>query len=84
MVRGRRVILYAELAELYGATTKALNQAVKRNLDRFPDDFLLRLTRREVEMLNRSQSVTGSQKHRDPRFRRSPSRSTARSWLPRF
>ena len=67
-LRGQRVILDAELAALYGVTTKALNQAVKRNIDRFPGDFLLRLTRTEVEVLNRSQSVTGSQRHRDPRF----------------
>lgn len=67
-LRGQRVILDADLATLYGVTTKALNQAVKRNAERFPDDFLFRLTRSEVDALNRSQSVTGSQKHRDPRF----------------
>jgi hypothetical protein len=49
-------------------TTKALNQAVKRNAERFPEDFMLRLTAVETETLNRSQIVTGSQKHRDPRF----------------
>jgi hypothetical protein len=48
--------------------TKALNQAVKRNAERFPEDFMFRLTRAEVEALNRSQFVTGFQKHRDPRF----------------
>jgi len=68
VLRGRRVILDAELAELYGITTKALNQAVKRNAERFPEDFLFRLDRSEVKAVNRSQSVTGSQKHRDPRF----------------
>ena len=68
LVRGQRVILDADLAALYGVTTKALNQAVKRNVRRFPEDFLFRLARNEVEALNRSQSVTGSQKHRDPRF----------------
>jgi hypothetical protein len=68
LLRGQRVILDAELAALYGITTKALNQAVKRNAERFPEDFLFRLDRTEVEALNRSQSVTGSQKHRDPRF----------------
>ena len=60
LIRGRRVILDADLAALYGVTTKVLNQGVKRNLDRFPDDFLFRLVRKEVEALNRSQSVTGS------------------------
>jgi hypothetical protein len=47
--------------------TKALNQAVKRNSERFPKDFLLRLTVAEPGAMNRSQFVTGSQKHRDPR-----------------
>jgi hypothetical protein len=68
MLRGQRVILDAELAALYGVATKVLNQAVKRNVDRFPEDFMFRLTRTETEALNRSQIVTGSQKHRDPRF----------------
>ena len=68
VIRGQRVILDAELAALYGVTTKALNQAVKRNVDRFPSDFRMRLTRAELDVLNRSQSVTGSQMYRDPRF----------------
>src|SRR5438105_1995963 len=67
VLRGYRVILDAELAALYSVPTKALNQAVKRNAERFPDDFMFRLSRAEIEALNRSQSVTGSQKHRDPR-----------------
>jgi len=46
----------------------SLNQAVKRNAERFPEDFMFRLTPIEVEALNRSQFVTASQKHRDPRF----------------
>lgn len=67
VLRGYRVLLDAELAELYGVPTKALNQAVKRNAERFPEDFRFHLSRAEVEALNRSQTVTGSQKHRDPR-----------------
>jgi hypothetical protein len=92
-------LLDFQLAELYGVTTKALNQAVKRNRERFPEDFMFQLSREEVEQVmhwaagssagqwsasslsgedageadraeNRSQIVTGSQKHRDPR--RSP------------
>jgi hypothetical protein len=66
-IRGQRVMLDADLAALYGVETKALNQAVKRNRGRFPDDFMFRLTPQEVEELNRSQIVTGSEKHRDPR-----------------
>jgi hypothetical protein len=68
MLRGQRAILDAELAALYGVATKVLNQAVKRNAERFPEDLMYRLTRTETEALNRSQIVTGSQKHRDPRF----------------
>jgi hypothetical protein len=68
MLRGQRAILDAELAALYGVATKVLNQAVKRNAERFPEDFMYRLTRTETEALNRSRIVTGSQKHRDPRF----------------
>jgi hypothetical protein len=49
-------------------TTKRLNEQVKRNAERFPQDFMFRLTRAETEILNRSQFATGSQKHRDPRF----------------
>jgi len=67
-IRGEKVMLDRDLAELYSVTTKALNQAVKRNLGRFPDDFMIRLTGDEVEQLNRSQFVTASQKHRNPRF----------------
>jgi hypothetical protein len=67
-LRRQRIILDADLAALYGVPTKALNQAVKRNAERFPEDFMFRLTRTEVEALNRSQIVTGAQKHRDPRF----------------
>lgn len=44
LVRGHRVMIDADLAELYGVTTKALNQAVKRNAGRFPEDFVFRLT----------------------------------------
>ncbi len=66
-VRGHRVLLDSELAQLYGVPTKVLNQAVKRNANRFPDDFVFRLSAIELDDLNRSQNVTGSQKHRDPR-----------------
>lgn len=66
--RGHKVLLDSDLAELYGVPTKAFNQAVKRNAERFPEDFMFRLSQAEAEALNRSQLVTGSQKHRDPRF----------------
>lgn len=57
VVRGHRVILDADLAQLYGVSTKAFKQAVRRNRGRFPGDFLLELTIQEVAR-SRSQSVT--------------------------
>jgi len=69
VLRGQRVLLDAELAALYGVTTKPLNEQVKRNRDRFPEDFLFQLSVDEVAAMNRSQIATGSHKHRDPRFR---------------
>jgi hypothetical protein len=56
-IRGHKVILDHDLAELYGVSTKALKQAVKRNLERFPHDFMFVLTYQEFATL-RSQSVT--------------------------
>jgi hypothetical protein len=71
-LRGHRVLLDAELAALYGVTTKRLNEQVKRNAARFPADFIFRLTKTETVALNRSQNATGSQKDRDPRRKYSP------------
>lgn len=65
IVRGRRVLLDSDLAALYGVTTKALNQAVKRNAERLPQDFMFRISIKEIRG-NRSQSVTGSSRHRNP------------------
>ena len=56
-IRGHRVMLDADLAELYGVTTKVFNQAIQRNMDRFPEDFMFRLTEEEFSDL-RSQFVT--------------------------
>ncbi len=70
LIRDQKVILDFDLAELYEVSTKALNQAVKRNLKRFPEDFMFQLSEEEADAtLNRSQIVTGSQKHRNPRLR---------------
>ncbi len=68
VIRGESVMLDFDLADLYGVPTKALNQAVTRNEDRFPEDFMFRLSREETDVLNRSRIVTRSQKHRDPRY----------------
>ena len=58
-LRGHRVMLDQDLATLYGVETRTLNQAVKRNLDRFPADFMFRMTPREAgeHLPSRSQSV---------------------------
>ena len=56
-IRGQKVMLYFDLARLYQVETKALNQAVKRNAERFPSDFMFRLTAEEVLNM-RSQIVT--------------------------
>jgi hypothetical protein len=76
LIRGQRILLDADLALIYRVPTKVLNQAVKRNVRRFPSDFVFRLSAEELDAIrtqitngsNRSQIVTGSQKHRDPRF----------------
>jgi len=57
-IRGQRVMLDADLADMYGVETRALNQAVRRNIGRFPHDFRLELTREEVRRI--SQIVTSS------------------------
>jgi len=59
IIRGQKVMLDSDLAELYNITTKVLVQAVKRNLRRFPADFMFQLTNQEVAIL-RSQFVTSS------------------------
>jgi hypothetical protein len=69
VIRGTRVMLDHDLAVLYGVPTKALKQAVKRNLDRFPTDFMFELTKKEFADL-RSQIVTSSsQQWGGPRYR---------------
>ena len=58
-IRGQKVMLDRDLAELYQVETRVLNQAVKRNIDRFPEDFMFRLTKEECL---RSQIVTSNQR----------------------
>jgi ORF6N domain len=62
VIRGQRVMLDADLAALYGVTTKRLNEQVSRNKTRFPQDFSYRLTRQEVAVL-RSQNATSKIVH---------------------
>ncbi len=58
LLRGEKVMLDRDLAELYGVETKVLNQAVKRNVDRFPADFMFQLSKEEAALISRSQFVT--------------------------
>lgn len=60
-IRGQKVMLDHDLANLYGVETRVLNQAVKRNKDRFPDDFMFHLSENEVYMMS-SQFVMTSNK----------------------
>ena len=62
LIRGFKVMLDSDLAELYQIPTKRLNEAVKRNLKRFPDDFMFQLSQDELESL-RSQIGTSSGGH---------------------
>ena len=58
LIRDQKVMLDANLAELYGVETRVLKQAVRRNIKRFPDDFMFELTREEIKRI--SQIVTSS------------------------
>ena len=58
LVRGQKVLLDRDLASLYDVETRVLNQAVRRNIDRFPADFMLKLSRDEIASI--SQFVTSS------------------------
>ena len=58
LIRGHKVMLDSDLAKLYGVSTKALNQAVRRNRERFPSDFMFQLRWEEGGLLSRSQIVT--------------------------
>ena len=57
VIRGKQVMLDVDLARLYGVETKRLNEQVKRNMDRFPEDFMFQLSKDEVDFL-RSQIAT--------------------------
>lgn len=61
-IRGQRVMLDRDLAEMYGVETRTLNQAVKRNIERFPEDFMFQLTKEEclrsqIVILNAEESI---------------------------
>lgn len=62
VIRGQKVMLDSDLAALYGVPTKAFNQAIRRNMERFPEDFMFQLTQEESAIL-RSQFVTASKRN---------------------
>lgn len=68
LIRGQRIMLDADLAPLYGVSTRVLTQAVRRNRERFPGDFLFQLVADEVTIL-RSQTVISSLGHGGRRYR---------------
>ena len=80
-IRGHKVMTDSDLAEIYQVETRVLNQAVKRNIERFPEDFMFQLNEREFETLrsqfvrnstntdvNSSQIVMSSRKHRGAKY----------------
>lgn len=67
IVRDKKVMLDRDLAELYGVETKVLKQAVRRNITRFPEDFMFELTKEELDSL-RSQFVTSKSSVFIPEF----------------
>lgn len=86
VLRGHRVMLDRDLAEPYRVETRVLNQAVKRNAERFPEDFMFELSLEEARAVRalRSQSVTLEARPGTQSTRRTWSPSTARSCLPTF
>ena len=60
-IRGHKVMLSMDLARLYGVTTKRLNEQVKRNIKRFPDDFMFQLTKEEISLFQIGTSNSRSQ-----------------------
>ena len=63
LVRGQKVMLDRDLAVLYGVETRVLNQAVKRNRDRFPPDFMFELTRDEIRNISQTVICSATLKH---------------------
>lgn len=68
LMRGQRVILDRDLAAIYGVETRTLNQAVKRNADRFPEDFMFQLTPEEAESLRSQFVILKSGRGQHPKF----------------
>lgn len=63
LIRGQKIMLDRDLASLYGVETRVLNQAVKRNRDRFPEDFMFELTREEIRNISQFVICSTTLKH---------------------
>lgn len=81
LLRGQKIMLDSDLAALYGVETRSLNQAVRRNAERFPDDFMFQLSEEEYERLMRSQIVTSSQQNAENRPKSSDSYASMSSQI---
>ena len=81
IVRGKKVMLDRDLAEMYGVPTKVLNQAVKRNLRRFPDDFMFQMTEFELENW-KSQFVTSNSNQQESNLKSQSVTSSSEDELP--
>lgn len=62
LIRGRKVMIDRDLAELYGVETKVLNRAVRRNIDRFPEDFMFQMNKQEMENWKRQIGTSNREK----------------------
>ena len=80
LIRGQKVMLSMHLAELYGVETRALNQAVKRNINRFPEDFMFQINESEAEQLV-SQNVIP---HKRKKLNNNMFKFIRRRWILRF
>ena len=81
-IRGYRVMLDSDLAELYGVETKVLNQSVRRNFGRFPNDFMFQLT--EIEEKNLKSQIVTSSLHGGNRYTTNPSQNKELQCSPVF
>ena len=71
-IRGQIVMIDSDLAKIYGYSTKAFNQQVQRNIEKFDDDFMFQLTDEEIKELSRSKNLTLNKKCRDYNIKYNP------------
>ena len=83
-IRGHKVMLDSDLAELYGVTTFNLNKAVKRNINRFPEDFMFQLSKEEAEPLKFQLGMSKPSGRGGRRYSLMPSPSKASPCFPVF